>query len=82
MKQQVLGPGIVKEEWELKSFSSYNIQGDSGWKCPKRGVNPNTKENFTHPALIALRNLLTQDVVEAKIVKIVNEFKLGATDLM
>lgn len=77
----MLGPGIVKEEWELKSFL-YNIQGGSGWKCPKRGVNPNTKENFSHPALITLRNLLTQDIVEAKIAKIVNEFKLGAMDLM
>lgn len=78
----MLGPGIVKEEWESKYFSSCNIQGGSGWKYPKRGVNPNTKENFTHPALITLRNLLTQDVMEAKIVKIANEFKWGATDLM
>lgn len=77
----MLGPGIVKGERELKYFSLYNIQGASQWKCPKRGVNPNTKKNFTHPALITLRNLLTQDVVEAKIAKIVNEFKLGATDL-
>lgn len=75
----MLGPGIETEEWELKHFSAYNI---SRWKCPKRGVDPNTKENFTHPALITLRNLLTQDVVEAKIVKIINEFKLGARDLM
>lgn len=81
LKQQVLGPGIVKGERELKYFSLYNIQGASQWKCPKRGVNPNTKKNFTYPALITLRNLLTQDVVEAKIAKIVNEFKLGATDL-